>query len=210
MAFDSFWDRAYRDGSHIEHWDPPEVPPELATVVAAEPIPDGAIALDIGCGAGVEAVYLAEQGFRVVGLDASPPALERARRRATVAGVEVHWRLADALDLPLADAVIDLAVDRGCFHVLAREDRPRYAREVARVLRPGGRFLLRGAREEDEELGVFDFDAAELDALFPAERFRRGPVRAMELVAPAGNLRAHRVLLRKRRVQTPSRRTSPG
>jgi SAM-dependent methyltransferase len=171
------------------------VPPELAALVVSGGLPAGATALDIGCGSGLEAVFLAGSGFRVIGLDSSRPALELARERARAAGVELDLRHGSALDLPVEAAAIDLALDRGCLHSIDREDRPAYAAEIARVLRPGGRFLLRGAREDDEEQGVLGFDAAELDALFPAPAFARGPLLAIELEARAGSLPGNLALL---------------
>jgi ubiquinone/menaquinone biosynthesis C-methylase UbiE len=55
----------------------------------------------------------------------------------------VTFARADATCLPLRSAAADLLIDRGCFHYLTEPARPRYAQEAARVLRPGGRLLLR-------------------------------------------------------------------
>ncbi len=195
---ESFWDLCYRDGSYLEHWEPIEVPEELARLAASGRVPAGGTCLDVGCGAGLEALYLAWEGFRVIGVDSSEPALERARERAASAGVEVDFRAGSVFALPVVSGTVDLALDRGCFHCIDREDRPDYAREIVRVLRPGGLFLLRGARRDDEEQGVLGFDAAELDALFPAPIFTRGEIEPIELAARAGSLAANRVLLDKR------------
>jgi len=100
-------------------------------------------ALDIGCGTGSDAVYLAGRGIETIGVDLSPAALELARERARRSGVSVEWIQADVLQLPLPDGCVDLALDRGCLHHLRPEDRSRYAIEVARVLRPGGTLLVR-------------------------------------------------------------------
>ena len=194
---DSFWDLCYQDGSYFEHWEPVAVPEELVELAASGRVPAGGTCLDVGCGAGLEALYLAWEGYRVIGVDSSEPALEVARERVAAAGIEVDLRRGSAFDLPVPSASIDLALDRGCFHCIDREDRPDYAREIDRVLRPGGLFLLRGAARDDEEQGVLGFDAAELDALFPAPAFHRGPIEETELVARAGSLAAHCVLLRK-------------
>ncbi len=194
---ESFWDLCYRDGSYLEHWEPLGVPEELARLATSGRVPAGGTCLDVGCGAGLEALYLAWEGFEVIGVDSSEPALARARERAVAAGVEVDFRAGSVFDLPVAPASVDLALDRGCFHCLDREDRPDYAREIVRVLRPAGLFLLRGARHDDEEQGVLGFDATELDALFPAPAFTRGPIEPIELRARAGSLAAHLVLLRK-------------
>ena len=202
MAIESFWDRSYRDGSHREHWEAPTVPEELVELVEATTPPsacDVTTALDLGCGTGLEAVFLARNGHRVIGVDTSPTALALARERAVEAGVVVRWCLGSALDLPVAEGSVDLVTDRGCFHLFEQEDRPGYAAEVSRVLRPGGRFLLRGARGDDEEAGVFGLEATDLEALFPPPRFHRGPLIATELAAPAGGLPAYRILLRRRR-----------
>ncbi len=199
--FESFWDRSYRDGSYLEHWEAPEVPAELVELLAelaTSGQPAGATALDVGCGSGLEAVHLARAGFRVIGVDSSRPALALARQRAETAGVELDLRPGSAFDLPVADASVDLALDRGCLHGIDREDRPTYAAEIARVLRPGGRLLLRGARHDDEEQGVVGIGADELDRLFPTPRFNRGPVEPTELRARSGSLPGNRVVLRKR------------
>lgn len=202
--FESFWDRSYRDGSYLEHWEAPEVPPELVELVAAGGLPPGATALDIGCGSGLEAVHLARAGFRVIGVDSSLPALVLARERAEEAGVRLDLRPGSALDLPVATASVDLALDRGCLHGIDREDRPAYAAEIARVLRPGGRLLLRGARHDDEDQGVLGLAAPELDRLFPAPAFTRGPVVPIELHARAGTLPGNLVVLRKGPAAVPS------
>ncbi len=194
---ESFWDLCYRDGSYLEHWEPVAVPEDLVEIAASGRVPARGACLDVGCGAGLEALYLAWEGFRVIGVDSSEPALEVARQRAAAAGVELDLRAGSALELPVASASIDLVLDRGCFHCIEREDRPDYAREIDRVLRPGALFLLRSARRDDEEQGVLGFDAAELDALFPAPGFTRGGIERIDLRARAGSLAGNRVLLRK-------------
>jgi SAM-dependent methyltransferase len=198
-VIETFWDRAYRDGSYLEHWEAPAVPSELVELIASGGLPAGATALDVGCGSGLEAVFLARSGLSVIGVDSSLPALELARERARAAGVELDLRHGSALALPVDPGSIDLAVDRGCLHSIDREDRPGYAAEIARVLRPGGRLLLRGAREDDEEQGVLGFDGDELDALVPAPAFRRGPLVAIALEARAGSLPGSLALLTRRR-----------
>jgi SAM-dependent methyltransferase len=95
--------------------------------------------LDLGCGLGTEAAHLAGCGFDAYGVDLSLPALERAR----LAHVRIHLARADVRALPFAQASFDYLTDRGTFHYLSAADRGLYAGEAARVLRPGGRLLLR-------------------------------------------------------------------
>ena len=89
---------------------------------------------------------LAQCGYCVIGVDCSPDGLAIAQARAEEAKVVVDWRCADVSALPVENLSVDFANDRGCFHVIADEDRPVYAREIARVMKPGGCFLLRGCR----------------------------------------------------------------
>lgn len=191
----NFWDLAYREGDNFQHWDPPRIPAELVAAVAEGLVCRGQTALDIGSGAGCEAVFLAGEGVEVIGVDASRPALELAREKASAAGVEVDWRLGDAACLPVGDDSVDFALDRGCFHIIARRRRPLYAAEVARVLRPGGSLLLRGASEDDEEAGLIGFDDDEIDRLFGPLGFERGPLSPVRLESRVGGWAGCKVVL---------------
>ena len=166
-------------------------------MVAADLIPAGSTVLDVGCGAGQEAIFLARCGFRAIGVDTSRKALEIARNRAVEAGVQVDFHLASATDLPLADRSIAFANDRGCLHVIDRDQRRDYARELYRVLRPGASFLLRGAGADSDEEGVVAVNAGEIDRCFVAEGFTRGPVVPVTLIARSGALAGNLVLLRR-------------
>ena len=208
FELESFWDLAYAGGDYLEHWESPHPPQELVAMVAAEIIPVGATVLDIGCGAGAEAIFLARLGFQAIGVDSSVKAIEIARMRAAEAGIEVDFRLADATDLPLSDGSIDFAMDRGCFHVIDREQRRAYARELHRVLRPSAPFLLRGAAVSDDEEGVIAVDAVEIDRVFVRditpqrganEAFSRGPIVPLVMVAESGVLACNLAVLRRGR-----------
>ncbi len=195
---ESFWDLAYREGDHLEHWEPAHPPQELAATIAAGLIPSGGTVLDVGCGAGRETIFLAQCGFRAIGVDSSREALKIARQRSEAAVIAVDWRLGDVLELPVDDSSVDFATDRCCFHVLDRDVRSLFAQEIDRVLRPGGALLLRGAARDDEEAGLVAVDAEEIDRYFIADRFERGPVVPIVLEAPAEALQGKLVLLRKR------------
>jgi ubiquinone/menaquinone biosynthesis C-methylase UbiE len=93
--------------------------------------------LDVACGTGNAALRAAHAGARVVGVDITPELLEAGRSLAAAEGVEVQWVEGDAEALPLAGDSFDVVVSTfGCMFA------PRHAvtaREIARVLRPGGR-----------------------------------------------------------------------
>ncbi|MEM7582475.1 MAG: class I SAM-dependent methyltransferase [Acidobacteriota bacterium] len=193
----SFWDLAYTSGEYLEHWESPHPPLELAAALAGGLIPAASKVLDLGCGAGAEAVFLAQHGCEAIGVDASAAAIDLARQQATRAGASVQLHCADVTRLPLADRSIDFATDRGCFHAIDDDLRPAYVRELARVLVPGGGFLLRGARTDCEEEGVFAIDAAALQRDFVGRGFTHGPLVEIDLVAESGSLPAHLVLLHR-------------
>ena len=157
------WEQRYRAGAHGAHGHAHAhahganavatagAGAELAGIVAMLGDERGTV-VDVGCGAGADAIYLAQCGFDAVGIDSSPAALELAAQRSTEANVQVRWVQADALDLPLADGSIAAAFDRGCLHHLRLEEQPRYLAELARVLVPGGRVFLRDTLHPGEHV----------------------------------------------------------
>lgn len=123
---------------------------ELCKLVIDGTIPRGSTVVDLGCGQGTEAVFLAAHGMRVVGIDRMPGALRMAAGLSRHYGVEPLWLQGDILAIPLADACADVVNDSFIFHNLRDEARPVYAGEVARILRPGGLFVLRGFSDKME------------------------------------------------------------
>lgn len=102
--------------------------------------PLGLRILDVGCGDGVLASWLAQGGARVTGLDASSDMIAAARRRAKAAGVEVDLVEGDAGDLPFPAGHFDCVVSVA---TLCFVDDPRPTiREMVRVLEPGGQLIL--------------------------------------------------------------------
>ncbi|QFZ19772.1 SAM-dependent methyltransferase [Saccharothrix syringae] len=99
--------------------------------------------LDIGCGTGVPAVRFAQRtGCRVTGINVSREHLARAEGAARAAGVEdrVAFRYGNAMDIDFPDGTFDAALSIDVYAHLS--DRQRAFHEAARVLRPGGRFLM--------------------------------------------------------------------
>lgn len=150
-------------------WDTGEVPPELTAVVEGpDALPPGR-ALDIGCGTGTQAVYLASHGWQVTAIDAVPRPLTRARARADAAGVSVDWILADVARLGRLELTpgFTFVFDRGCFHGLDDSQRAACASAVTDLAAPGATLLMMACApsrvpvapagiEETELLGRFD------------------------------------------------------
>ena len=182
------WDDFYRTGRHQQAWEWDGPSPELEDFLATHPPGPGQAALDVGGGSGQDAVHLARVGWRAAGVDVSAEALALARQRSTREGVSVAWHQADVLALPFPDASFHLVTDRGCFHHIPDAQRDAYAREVARVLAPGGTLLLRGCRLR--KLPFFPLSPECLQQHFPGHLFQLQSTAQIDLKTNAGILPA--------------------
>jgi SAM-dependent methyltransferase len=121
-------------------WDIHQAQPRLMELEALGGI-SGEV-LDIGCGLGDNAIYLASRGHSVTGLDGSPAAIEEARRRAATAGVTVTFDVADATELTGYEGRFDTVVDSALYHCLDDDGRQAYIAALYRATRPGARLHL--------------------------------------------------------------------
>lgn len=128
----------YLTGLH-RWWHTESPSPELLAAEADGDLGPPGVVVDLGCGLGTEIGYLASRGWRCLGLDLSCTAL----RRAASVHQAARFALADVTELPVKAASASLLLDRGCLHYLDAAGRTKYAEQAARVLRPGGRLLLR-------------------------------------------------------------------
>lgn len=137
-----FYRLAYRSGR--PRWDTGEPQPELRELVDT----DGR-ALDLGCGTGADALYLAQHGWQVVGVDFVPEAIATANARARDAGAQVTFVVGDVTHLREIGVrgPFDLVIDIGCYHGIPAGLRDAYAAEVAAVTRPGADFYLAGVSQ---------------------------------------------------------------
>jgi cyclopropane fatty-acyl-phospholipid synthase-like methyltransferase len=99
-------------------------------------------AVDLGCGTGANAVFLAQRGFEVTGVDFASSALARAAKLADASRVKVDWVEDDLTTLSGVRGQFDLLVDYGVLDDLGGRDRDRYVRRVTPLARSGARFLL--------------------------------------------------------------------
>jgi cyclopropane fatty-acyl-phospholipid synthase-like methyltransferase len=98
--------------------------------------------LDCGCGTGENALYLANQGHEVWGIDTSPNAVRKAESKAKARGIEAKFLIVDALDLRGLERTFDSVIDCGLFHVFSDPDRERYVSSLASVTASGARLVL--------------------------------------------------------------------
>ena len=138
------WNERYATGE--KPWDTGEPGRELVELVEAGRLPKGR-ALEVGCGTGTNARYLASRGWDVLGVDIADVAIEQAEAKGTSQG-SVELRQLDFLKEDL-EGPFDLVFDRGCFHIFDQDaDRARFADRVAACLAPGGLWVsLLGSTE---------------------------------------------------------------
>jgi SAM-dependent methyltransferase len=173
------------DGSRFEDWyrrgDAPwDIGgPQPEVVRLAE---DGEVVgdvLDLGCGTGENALFLASRGHRVIGIDASPTAVARAKEKAAARGVPAAFLVADALALGKLRRRFETALDCGLFHTLDVADHRAYAESLTEALSPGSTLhLLCFSDEEPPGPGPRHVTEGEIRAafrsIFSVHRIRPG------------------------------------
>lgn len=123
--------------------------------------------LDCGCGTGDAAIYFAERGLQVVGIDFVPEAIRRAKAKAAERGVAVEFFVKDALSLVDWDRRFDSVIDSGLFHVFSDDDRRLYVQGLANILVKDGRlFLMCFSTDEPGEQGPRRVSRRELQDAF--------------------------------------------
>jgi SAM-dependent methyltransferase len=144
------WDTHYQSGT--PPWETGQPSLELARVIAEEKIKPCRV-IDIGCGSGINAVWLAQQGFDVTGVDITPLAIEKARARAAAAGVTVRFELDDVLDLREKYEPFPFFFDRGCYHSVRDPGAAAFLRTLERITALGsiGLVLTGNAKEPPPE-----------------------------------------------------------
>jgi cyclopropane fatty-acyl-phospholipid synthase-like methyltransferase len=116
--------------------------PQPAFLVLAEAGMVTGSVLDVGCGTGEHALMAAARGCDAVGVDMAAVAVATATRKATDRGVTARFVVGNALDLESLNQQFDTVLDCGLFHVLDDADRTAYARSLAAVIPPGGRYFM--------------------------------------------------------------------
>jgi SAM-dependent methyltransferase len=168
------WDSDYR-GAKPPAWDIGRPADELQKLVNGGTIRK-CRAVDLGCGSGTDAIFLASKGFDVTGIDISPTALGQAEKKSREAGVKVRWVLADVTAPPNLGP-FDFIYDRGCYHNVRDQNLEAYIETLRRFSHDGTKLLVLSARRDaqspagssgvtEEELR-FDFSS-----LFPVEWLR--------------------------------------
>ncbi|MEM6104954.1 class I SAM-dependent methyltransferase [Mycobacterium sp. 050272] len=163
-GFESLYDQAEHTDRRIP-WDIGGPQPAVEQLVAYGGI-RGEV-LDPGTGPGYHAIHFAAQGYSATGIDESPSAIERAKRNAEQAGVQVDFQVADATRLEGFDGRFDTVVDSAFYHVFLNDEdiQTRYAQALHRATKPGARLYM------------FEFSPHNVNGLqwtgIPADNFER-------------------------------------
>ncbi|UCC81404.1 MAG: class I SAM-dependent methyltransferase [Candidatus Zixiibacteriota bacterium] len=109
---------------------------------------------DLGCGAGNYAIWLAQQGFDVTGMDISENAIKLAEQHAKEKEVPCRFVVSDLLgNLSEYHESFDFAYDWELLHHISPEDRPAYIQSVHKILRPKGTYFSVCFSEKDPDFG---------------------------------------------------------
>ncbi|MFB3819944.1 MAG: class I SAM-dependent methyltransferase [Candidatus Methylomirabilales bacterium] len=191
----AFWEARYAAGL-VYGTQPTSIAPRLAALFRQAQVHT---ILEAGCGSGRDALYYAEQGFAVTGLDLSGNGLRRARARARAAGLAVAFVQGDLADPALRPGCFDACVAVHLIHLQPAGLRQRLVNSLWHLARDGG--ILAMANYSTAEAGfetwppypepntrvdprgklVHFFEAGELEALLPPARFEILALEAVDL-----------------------------
>ncbi|MGX6608381.1 class I SAM-dependent methyltransferase [Micromonosporaceae bacterium Da 78-11] len=154
------WDARYASAEQV--WSGQ---PNTALVAEVTGLTPGR-ALDVGCGEGADAVWLAQRGWQVTALDVSQVALERAERHAGDAGAQVRWLHSGLVAAPIGAGTFDLVSAQ--YPALPRTPTDEAERVLIAAVAPGGVLLVvHHADVDTEQAKVHGFDPA--DYVSPAD-----------------------------------------
>ncbi len=158
------WDKRYDEDDRP--WDSGLPDTALINLITSWPNTPGKV-LDIGCGSGTNAIWLAEQGAEVTGLDISTSAIALAKQRQAKHGVDCRLLAEDFLACSLEADSFDLIFDRGCFHCISEENQQRYVEKAATCLKPNRLWLslIGNKDQENDEEGPPRMSAAAICSL---------------------------------------------
>lgn len=145
------WDELYREADHV--WSGA---PNQALVDEVHGMAPGR-AVEVGCGEGADAVWLAGLGWDVTAIDISAVAIERAEAAARARGVTVTWVVADVADHPPPVETADLVISFYASIPVARADRTVVA--LTGAVAPGGTLLV--VHHDFDETDDLPFDPAD-------------------------------------------------
>ena len=135
------WEGRWADPGYVGGWRIDSIPVEIREAVEESWFPRGESLLDIGCGDGEIAAWLAQQGYDVLGIDFARAAIGRAQAEYGAAP-GLTFDVVDIGRQPPGRKGFGALLDRGCLQGIPAQAAPNYVRNVAAVANPGARYLL--------------------------------------------------------------------
>ena len=146
QKFDNIYQNTPLDEIPWNHEQPPELMVELLDSGKVKPCH----VLDLGCGAGNYAIYLASKGFDVTAIDISPTAIKIAKQNARAKKVKCEFLAADVIEnFPQLPEPFGFVYDWGLLHHIPPEHRPQYTRNLHNILSDTGLYLCLCFNEKD-------------------------------------------------------------
>ena len=105
--------------------------------------------LDVGCGTGENALFLAGCGHAVWGVDSAPAAIDIARKKAEERGLAATFLVKDTLNVQEIGRTFDTVIDSGLFHTLSDPERSCFVQNLSEVLKPGGTYFMLAFSERE-------------------------------------------------------------
>jgi ubiquinone/menaquinone biosynthesis C-methylase UbiE len=103
---------------------------------------ESGVLLELGCGVGDLSLMLAQKGYKVYGIDISFTAIAWAKEKSQVERIEANFEIGSVLELPYSDGYFDVVIDALCFHCIIGKDRSIFLKNVFRVLKSQGLFIV--------------------------------------------------------------------
>jgi len=123
--------------------------------------------LDVGCGTGENALFLAEKGHHVWGIDFSPTAIRKAQEKAKQRSLNILFQTLDALRLTEMGESFNVIIDCGLFHCFSNEERTLFVQQLYKSLTPNGTYhFLCFSDKENREGGPRRISKEEIESAF--------------------------------------------
>lgn len=142
------WNQRYAEGN--TPWDNQQPDNELKRVIEQFSVAPCRM-LELGCGTGTNALWLAEQRFDVTAFDLSSLAIEQAVAKAAVSNAKIRFVQADVFDLPDLGEPFPFVFDRGVYHCVRRFSAARFAEVVATLTASEGYYLTLAGNPNEPE-----------------------------------------------------------
>jgi 2-polyprenyl-3-methyl-5-hydroxy-6-metoxy-1,4-benzoquinol methylase len=138
----SSWQTSWSRSKYAPTWRISEIPKEVQEVVEKKWFSPGDSVLDIGCGSGEIAAWLAEREFKVLGVDYAAAAIDIANEQYANSDDNLTFEAIDICQPAAIHSKFQSLIDRGCLHGIPEVYAPVYVENVASYCVPGAKFLL--------------------------------------------------------------------